>query len=802
MAERSTTPVLTDDTRTWLQERVRRIGRTPEALIPLLQAIQEHFRYLPQPLLAYLCEITDITPAAVAGVSTFYTHFRHRPAGKHAVKVCVGTACHVKGAGQVYDALHRHLGCTADEDTDAEGLFTVQKVACLGCCTLAPVVQIDSVTYGHVSAATAPDILNDFLARSSGDTGTPVPEPRCPEIIGEVRVGLGSCCMAGGSAEVADAAREAIARLGIPVKVKRVGCVGICHRTPLIDIVKAGEEPLRYAKIAPADVARVVRRHFRPLSSGKRWLSWMSTHAETLLTGESTDTVVRKHGVDVRSESVSAFLDGQVHIATEHCGAVDPTDLDDYRHNGGFTALKRCLTTMRPRQIIETVKASGLRGRGGAGFPTGLKWEHVRANASGIVYIVCNGDEGDPGAFMDRMLLESYPFRIIEGMAIAARAVGASKGILYIRAEYPLALQRIRHALEACRAETLLGERIMGTDFSLDLRIMEGAGAFVCGEETALLMSIEGSRGMPRFRPPYPATEGLWGRPTLINNCETYACVPWILRNGADTFAAVGTGDSAGTKVFSLAGKIRYGGLIEVPMGTSIREIVERIGGGIAGGTRFKAVQIGGPSGGCIPARLADTPVDFQALTHAGAMMGSGGLVVLDERDCMVDIARYFLSFTRGQSCGRCTFCRVGTRRMLDILDRMCEGTGKRGDVERLEELAHRVAAASLCGLGKTAPNPVLTTIRYFRDEYEAHLRGECPAGTCKPLVSYTIDDTCIGCTICAQRCPVNAIAFTPHRRHEIDDELCVRCDTCRGACPVDSVTIIGRKERGRSCRP
>jgi NADH:ubiquinone oxidoreductase subunit F (NADH-binding) len=436
------------------------------------------------------------------------------------------------------------------------------------------------------------------------------------------------------------------------------------------------------------------------------------------------------------------------------------------------------------------MEVSGLRGRGGAGFPTHLKWSAVRAEESAKKHIVCNGDEGDPGAFMDRMLMESYPYRIIEGMIIAARCVGADEGFLYIRAEYPLAIKRVTEALEKCRERGFLGEHILGTDFSLQLKIVAGAGAFVCGEETALMASIEGRRGMPRLRPPFPAQKGLWGRPTLINNVETYACVPWIIRNGAEAFARIGVGKSKGTKVFALAGKVARGGLIEVPMGISIRQVVEEIGGGIAGGLKFKAVQVGGPSGGCIPATKDYLSVDYETLTEAGAMMGSGGLVVLDETDCMVDIARYFLQFTQNQSCGKCTFCRIGTRRMLDILDRLCAGKGEAADLPELEHLATIVKKGSLCGLGKTAPNPVLTTMRYFRDEYEAHVVGRCPAGKCKALIKYVITDDCIGCTICAQHCPADAIAMKPYEKHEIDLEKCTRCDTCRSVCPSKAVQV------------
>jgi NADH-quinone oxidoreductase subunit F len=405
-------------------------------------------------------------------------------------------------------------------------------------------------------------------------------------------------------------------------------------------------------------------------------------------------------------------------------------------------------------------------------------------------YVICNGDEGDPGAFMDRMILESFPFRVIEGLAIAAMAVGSREGIFYIRHEYPLAVKRVRAAIAELEKRGWFGEKLLGVGGPFKLSVFEGAGAFVCGEETALIASIEGGRGMPKLRPPFPAVEGLWGKPTLINNVETLALVPWIMRNGAEKFAAIGTAKSKGTKVFALAGKIKRGGLIEVPMGTTIREIVEEIGGGAAEGRRFKAVQIGGPSGGCVPARLADTPVDFESLREIGAIMGSGGLVVLDDTSCMVDIARYFLQFTQDQSCGKCTFCRIGTKRMLDILERLCTGKATRQHLEELERLAVQVGAGSLCGLGKTAPNPVLTTLKYFREEYEAHLAGRCPARKCTTLIKYTINTDCTGCTICAQQCPVEAIPMTPYAQHVIDDVKCTRCDTCRLVCPHDAVEV------------
>ncbi len=776
---------------TFVDQTVERLGRRPEGVIPVLQAIQQHYRYLPQEAMERVCDLTDITPASITGVSTFYSQFRHRPVGRHVISVCHGTACHVKGAPLVQDALHRRLHLNNGEDTDADGLFTVEKVACLGCCTLAPVLQIDGLTYGHLSPHQIPEVLDDFLkqaaagTKATSDLALPCDELPC----GEIRIGLGSCCQAQGSAKVHAAVGAVLAESGAAATVKRVGCVGMCHQTPLVELVPPAGDATLYSKVEPQDVRQIVLRHFKPRGIVRRVSNTVTRWLDRLLDDEAGQAVDR-HVLPTRDGPVCAFLGPQKHLATEYCGQIDPTDFDEYTRHGGFEALRRCVEELTPEEIIEEIRASGLRGRGGAGFPTGVKWTFVR-NAEGTKkYVICNGDEGDPGAFMDRMLLESFPYRIIEGVAIAARAVGADEAVFYIRAEYPLAVERIREAIGRCRKEGLLGKRVLGHDFDLDVRVKEGAGAFVCGEETALLASLQGERGMPRLRPPYPAREGLWGKPTLVNNVESYALMPWILRNGADRFAELGTEKSKGTKVFALAGKIRRGGLIEVPMGISIRQIVEDIGGGIAGGRQFKAVQVGGPSGGCVPAELADTTVDYEALTQAGAIMGSGGLVVLDDHDCMVDIARYFLEFTQDQSCGKCTLCRVGTRRMLDILNRICAGGGKPADLIELESLARSVKAGSICGLGGTAPNPVLSTLQYFREEYEAHLRGRCPAGKCKELIGYYVTDDCIGCTLCAQHCPADAIPMTPYRIHQIDLQRCTRCDTCREVCPTGAVIV------------
>jgi NADH-quinone oxidoreductase subunit F len=557
----------------------------------------------------------------------------------------------------------------------------------------------------------------------------------------------------------------------------------------MVEIAVPTGERRAYAEVRPQDVRSLLLRHFRPRGILNRFRTGVTSFLDRLLTDEDGGAG-RGNAPGVEDEAVAAFFGRQTHIATEHYGELDPTDLDQYLAHGGFQGLERCLKEMMPDQVIEEVRRSGLRGRGGAGYPTGQKWEKVRQAEGQQKYLVCNGDEGDPGAFMDRMLMESFPYRVLEGMAIAAVAVGAHEGFLYIRAEYPFAIRRIREALERCEAKGLLGESVMGSGYRLKLEVFEGAGAFVCGEETAMLESMEGRRGIPRLRPPYPAESGFLGRPTLINNVETYANLPWIFRHGAASFAALGTEQSKGTKVFALAGKVKRGGLIEVPMGITVREIVDEIGGGIAGGRTFKAVLIGGPSGGCIPAELADTPIDYESLARLGAIMGSGGLVVLDDSDCMVEVARYFLQFCQYESCGKCTFCRVGTRRMLDLLDGLCSGRGQARDLDELGTLASMITRGSLCGLGKTAPNPVLTSLRYFRPEYEAHVQGRCPAGKCKAMITYSVGDKCVGCTLCAQRCPAEAIPVTPFRRHQILADKCTRCDTCRQVCPEKAIEV------------
>ena len=777
---------------------IDRIGTGREQIIPLLQAIQQEFNYLPSDALNRLYERTEIDHAQLISVATFYSQLRMVPYGKHIIKVCIGTACHVKGAGNVYDAFRRELQLEGDDITTADGRYSIEKVACLGCCALAPVVQIDEKIFGHVQPGRVREVLDEFEQMvASGEQENANDEEG--KVQGEVRLGMENCCQASGTAEVYDAVVAACKELGIKVRIKPVSCVGTCNQVPLIDVATSEGDIVRYPNIKPDEVKEILLHHFRPSSRWRRWRNTVLNQIDTFHTDQTWDNILFVPEKE-RTQSINTFLEGQFRISTEGYGRLNPLDLEEYISMGGFEALKKAVTEMSPQQVIDEVLKSGIRGRGGGGFLTGRKWKLVAESSQlstancqiSTPIVICNGDEGDPGAFMDRILLESYPLRVIEGMMVAGYAVGAKEGVFYIRAEYPQAVIRIRKALDMCRRKGLLGEHILGTEFSFDIRVFEGAGAFVCGEETALIASMEGKRGFPHLRPPYPAQQGLNGRPTLINNVETLSQLAYIIRHGAEKYAEVGTQGSRGTKVFALAGKVNHGGLIEVPMGTTLRQIVEEIGGGVEGGEALKAVQIGGPSGGCIPAELCDAEVDFDALNQMGAIMGSGGLVVLGESSCMVDVARYFTAFSCAESCGKCTFCRVGIRRMLDILDRLTTGQAKMEDIDQLEELAKSIKRAAMCGLGKTAPNPVLSTLRYFRQEYEEHVQGVCRTGSCKQMVKLEITDQCVGCTKCARTCPSEAIAYTPYERHVIDTEKCTQCGLCVGECDYEAIVKVG----------
>jgi len=600
------------------------------------------------------------------------------------------------------------------------------------------------------------------------------PKPR-------ITIGTATCGRSAGAMEVTEAVTDALSRSGIDCTVMEVGCIGLCYAEPIITIFLPGQPGIVYGYVTPQRAEELIEqclvREVPPVEGALGVLGEVPVG-------------------DIPPISQTPVMRGQVRRVLRNCGLIDPCRLEHYLANGGYTGLVKALR-MSPEEIIDQVRRAGLRGRGGAGFPTWRKWQFCAQAASDQKYIVCNADEGDPGAFMNRSLIEGDPHSILEGMMIAARAVGASKGYIYCRAEYPLALERLRTAIRQAQQQGLLGEDILGSGFAFRIEIMEGAGAFVCGEETALIASLEGRRGTPRPRPPFPAVAGLWGKPTVINNVETLASAALVLQNGAEWFAHYGTEASKGTKTFSLVGKVKRTGLVEAPLGTTLRQMIFDIGGGLIDDRPFKAVQTGGPSGGCIPAALLDTPIDYDSLQAAGSIMGSGGLVVMDDRTCMVDVARYFLDFAQKESCGACVPCRLGTKQLLDILDDITTGKAQPEDIELLEELAASVKSGSLCGLGQTAPNPVLTTLRYFRDEYEAHIRDKsCPAGVCKALLRYFIDAAlCTGCTLCAKECPTEAIEGKRKEAHRIVADKCIKCGVCFDVCPVDAVLKIPNAE-------
>ena len=578
----------------------------------------------------------------------------------------------------------------------------------------------------------------------------------------KVVVGQGSCGIATGAKKTAAEFEKQIADRNLDVKVDVTGCVGTCYLEPIVDIYDDDGKMTRYVKVQPDKVEKIVEEH---LAGNK---------------------IAEEYAI---SEEDKQFVEKQQRVVLRNCGVINPENIEEYIAVDGYKAIEKVLTSMTPEEVIEEIKISGLRGRGGAGFPTWFKWNAAKQSPGNEKYLVCNADEGDPGAFMDRSVLEGDPHSLLEGMIIGGYAMGASQGVIYCRAEYPLAIKRLEIAMDQARAKGFLGKDIFGSGFDFDIYIKAGAGAFVCGEETALIASLEGERGMPRLKPPFPAAKGFWQKPTDINNVETLANVPWIIYNGGAAFGAMGTEKSKGTKVFALAGKIKKGGLVEVPMGLTLRDVIFGIGGGIKNDKKFKAVQMGGPSGGCVPAELIDTPVTYEDITKTGAIVGSGGMIVMDEDTCMVDMARYFLNFTRDESCGKCNYCRIGTKRMLEILERITNGEGKDGDIELLEELAMKIKDGSMCGLGQTAPNPVLTTLKYFRNEYEDHIYNKkCTAGSCKALITYTITDACKGCTLCAKKCPVEAISGSVKEQHVIDQTKCIKCGKCLETCNFGAI--------------
>ncbi len=588
-----------------------------------------------------------------------------------------------------------------------------------------------------------------------------------------VLICTGTGCVSSGSKNIKHELQDELADNNLldEIKIVETGCHGFCEKGPIMIVYPEG---VFYCQLKKEDVQEIVQEH--------------------LLKGRIVDRLLFKE--PLTEESIPSYKDidfykKQHRIALANCGKIDPESIEEYIANNGYEAAGKALTEMTPAEIIEEVKSSGLRGRGGGGFPTGLKWEFAYKQDSDKKYVICNADEGDPGAFMDRSILEGDPHKIIEGMIICGYAIGADEGYVYVRAEYPLAIKRLQKAISNAEELGLLGDNIFSSGFNFKLNIKKGAGAFVCGEETALMASIEGKRGMPNPRPPYPAEKGLWGKPTNINNVESYANIPHIIAKGAEKFSSIGTENSKGTKVFALTGKIKNTGLVEVPMGTTLREVVFDIGGGLTEGKKFKAIQTGGPSGGCIPSNYLDLPIDYDSLLEVGAMMGSGGMVVMDDSTCMVDVARFFLSFTQSESCGKCTPCREGTKRMLEILNRICQGEGEQGDILLLEEFGHHIKETALCGLGQSAPNPVLSTIKYFKKEYESHIYDKrCPAGVCSELsAAFVINkEECVGCGQCVKVCPVDAVIRDKEENYSIDDNLCISCGACAQKCPVDAI--------------
>ncbi len=583
----------------------------------------------------------------------------------------------------------------------------------------------------------------------------------------KITVGLATCGIAAGAVPVMEAIKEAVAEAGCSIEIKQVGCIGICQYEPVAEVFLGGKR-YTYVKLDADKAKDIVKRH--------------------IIGGTPCPEYFIADGIENLEQTV--FFKKQTRVALRNCGVIDPEILDEYIAQDGYSALHKAITEMKPEDVIQTILDSGLRGRGGGGFPTGMKWSFAAKSVSDKKYVVCNADEGDPGAFMDRSVLEGDPHAVLEAMAIAGYAIGADEGYIYVRAEYPIAVKRLGIAIAQAREAGVLGKNIFGTNFNFDIQLRLGAGAFVCGEETSLLTSIEGKRGEPRPRPPFPAVKGLFGQPTIINNVETYANIAQIIVKGSAWFSSMGTEKSKGTKVFALGGKITNTGLVEIPMGTTLREVVEDIGGGVANGKQFKAAQTGGPSGGCIPAEYYDIAIDYDNLIAIGSMMGSGGLIVMDEDNCMVDIARFFLDFTVDESCGKCAPCRIGTRRMLELLDKIIAGKGEDGDIEKLEELCTYIKSASLCGLGQTAPNPVLSTLRYFRKEYEAHVYDKsCPASVCKKLLTFAIvPEKCKGCTLCVRNCPVEAITGKLREPHVINTAKCIKCGACMDNCKFGAI--------------
>ncbi len=791
----------------------------PRNLIAVLQRTQDAYGYLPMEALDHIADTMRISEARVFGVATFYSQFRLKPQGEHVIQVCNGTACNVKGADDLIGELVAVLGIQPG-DTTPDGKVTLEKVNCVGACGVAPAVVIDGEVHGRMTGkavgklarrllttprapAKAPSAEKSrgrsFLERCGDQAkkrpGTPCPDfllcrmegeaghedEKCrafgeelrhlaehsnPQYMATAFLCKGLTCDASDEPGVYKTFLAELKKRGLSGKVDflETGCQGLCEVGPIVQLA-----PLEafYCRVKPTDVAEIIDRH--------------------IVGGQIVERLLYAPGLV--TEASIPFYSRQVRRVLSNCGKIDPENIDEYFARDGYRALYRALKRLTPEQVIEEVTAAGLRGRGGGGFPTGKKWAVARAQADTTRYLVCNADEGDPGAFMDRSILEGDPHRVLEGMLIAAYAIGAEQAFIYCRAEYPLAIRRLEIALRQARLYGLIGANILGTGKDLDIEIVQGAGAFVCGEETAMISSIEGKRGMARNKPPYPAVHGFAGHPTCVNNVETFANVPLIVGQGVAWFRQVGTDKNAGTKIFSLSGKIRNTGLVEVPMGISIKELLEEIGGGAPLGSSIKGAQTGGPSGGCIPAAHMDAKVDYESLKALGGMMGSGGLVVTDSGTCMVAFAKFFLGFTQHESCGKCIPCREGTKRMLEILERITDGKGKMSDLTELRHLALVISRTSACGLGASAPNPVMSTLRYFEHEYVAHIRDtRCLAGVCRSLLTYHILPNCRGCDLCRRACPVPCITGEKGKLYVIDNDRCTKCGECHRVCPFGAV--------------
>jgi NADH-quinone oxidoreductase subunit F len=796
----------------------------PRNLIAVLQKTQEMYGYLRTDALDYVADAMRISEARVYGVATFYSQFRLKPQGEHVIQVCNGTACNVKGSEDLLGELVAVLGIHAG-DTTPDGKVTLEKVNCVGACGVAPAVVVDGEVHGrmtqkgvaklaqkllqapshgiraiHTPAPDAPKMRGrTFLDRCCDKCqtrpGTPCPnfllcriegiachdDPDCakfreelhqlvehkrPDVLAQAFLCKGLTCDAGSEPIIYKTFLAELDKRGLSGKVEFIetGCQGLCEVGP---IVQMGPLEAFYCRVKPEDVGEIIDKH---IVGGKI--------IERLLYAPGQVT-----------EAQIPFYQKQVRRVLSNTGKIDPENIDEYIARGGYMALYKALKEMTPETVIAQVSAANLRGRGGGGFPTGKKWEITRTQRDPKRYIVCNADEGDPGAFMDRSVLEGDPHRVLEGILIGAYAIGAAHAFIYCRAEYPLAIRRLQIAMAQARTYGLIGPNILGTGHNVHIEIVQGAGAFVCGEETAMISSIEGKRGMARNKPPFPAASGFAGHPTNVNNVETFANVPLIISKGAAWFREVGTEKSGGTKIFSLSGKVRNTGLVEVPMGISLREIIHDIGGGASAGSAIKAAQSGGPSGGCIPADQMDTPVDYENLKKLGSMMGSGGLVVTDSGTCMVNFAKFFLSFTQHESCGKCIPCREGTKRMLEILERITDGKGKQGDMNELRHLAAVISRTSACGLGQSAPNPVVSTLRYFEHEYISHIvNNRCMAGVCKSLLTYHILANCRGCGLCERKCPVPCISGSKGELYVIDNSRCIKCGECNRVCPFGAV--------------